>query len=354
MKRIFMNKLVLSIILASLLLSATGCRDSSLEDFDEAEVMSSAASSVTPTPSSEDETAQQLSIADSTAQPTLSEIELSNDLSGSISIDGSALMSAISDKIAEQFRKACPKMTIKTALSGTEEGISKFISGNIDICNTSRQLSVSEVQSAKTKGLDYVELKAAYDGVVIVVNKGNPVDTISLKEILSIWKPDSSLITWNEVNPKWPENDLMVFGPKANTGLIEFFTRHVLKTADNQIGIYTEVSSDNELIKNITGDNTAIGLTSFANYFNARDSIKALRVDFGSGAVLPDVESIKAGKYQQLSSPMYLYVSKVSLQKQEIKAFVQYYLQNASKIVTEAGYVPLSDKDYTEELAKIN
>jgi len=202
-------------------------------------------------------------------------------------------------------------------------------------------------------GAAYVVKEVAYDGVVIVVNKSNPVDSITLNEIKSIWNPDSVLMNWNEVNAKWPNNDLMVFGPKADTGIIEFFTKNVLHTTDNQIGVYTEVNSDKELVRCISGDNTAIGLTNFANYFNAKSSIKALKIDFGEGAVIPEIDSIKSGKYQLLSSPMYLYVSKASLQRTEVKAFIKYYLENASKTVTEAGYVPLSDTDYTSQLSAL-
>ncbi len=356
MKKNIINKVIIGSVAVSMVLSFTGCRDSSIDDdFNDADQMSTAATAAAASPSkAEDgEVSQQLSIADSTSSSSLSEIK-SEALTGSISIDGSALMSAISDRIAEQFRKACPGMTIKTALSGTEEGISKFLNQQLDICNTSRQLSSSEVNKAKAKGLDYVEFKVAYDGVVVVANKDNPVDTVTSSEIKAIWEPESSLITWKEVNPKWPENDLMVFGPKANTGLIEFFTKNVLKTNDNQIGVYTEVNSDKELVKSIEGDNTAIGLTGFANYFNSRSTIKALKVDFGSGPVTPDMDSIKNGKYQLLSSPMYLYVSKTAFQRTEVKVFIKYYLENASKIVTEAGYVPLAEKDYTEELKALN
>lgn len=338
-------------IVLSLLLTATACRDSSMEDdFNESAVISNATTATGAAVNTELDTSEQLSIGSATSGTALSDITLSKDLSGSINIDGSALMSAISDKIAEQFRTACPKMSIKIGVSGTEDGISKFSAQKIDICNTSRQLTAAEVSAAKATGVDFIELKVAYDGVVIAVNKDNPIDSITLKEVKSIWNPDSSIISWKEVNAKWPDNELLVFGPKANTGLIEFFTKSVLNTSGNQIGVYTEVSSDKELIKSLSGDNTSIGLTTFANYFNSKNSIKALKVDFGQGPVAPDIDSIKNGKYNDLSSPMYLYVSKTALQRIEVKAFVKYYLENASKIVTDAGYVPLADKDYSTQL----
>lgn len=330
----------------------TGCRDSFTdEDFDEASILPSY-NIITASTTPEDKTSNQLSTVTAT-QTDLLEITQSEDLNGLISIDGSLLMSTISDKIAEQFRKVYPEMSIKTGFSGTEEGIKLFIAQKLDICNTSRPLNSSEAANAKSKGADYIEFKVAYDGIVIVVNKSNPVDSISLNEIKAIWNPHSVLMNWNEVNEKWPDNKLMVFGSKADTEIIEFLTKNSLLTTDNQIGIYTEVNSDKELLKSLSDDNTAIGLTNFANYFNAKASIKALKIDFGEGAVIPDIDNIKSDKYQMMSIPMYLYVSKASLQKTSVKTFVTYYLKNASKIVTEAGYVPLSDQDYISQLSSI-
>ncbi len=351
-------KLLVGFSAISMLLFSAGCRDSSIDEAYEAAMQTTAASEVssgsaTPASTANDEVSGPQSIADSTTETVLSEITLSKDLTGTISIDGSAMMSSISDKLAEQFRKACPKMSITTGLSGTEEGIAKFLSQKLDICNTSRALNDSETADAKAKGIDYAVFKVAYDGIVIAVDKSNPVDTITVDEIKAIWEPDSAVMGWKEVNSNWPDNSLMVFGPKADTGLIEFFSTNILEATDGQIGIYTETASDKEFVKSIAGDTSAIGLTGFSNYFNAKSSIKALKVDFGSGPVTPDVDSIESGKYQQLSSPMYLYVAKTSLQKIETKAFVKYYLENAAKIVKEAGYVPLSEEDYQAQMSEI-
>lgn len=351
-------KLLVGFSAISMLLFSAGCRDSSIDDAYEAAIRTTAASkaasgSAAPAAAANDEVSGLQSISDSTTETALSEITLSKDLSGTISIDGSAMMSSISDKLAEQFRKACPKMSITTGLSGTEEGIAKFLAQKLDICNTSRALNDSETAAARAKGIDYAIFKVAYDGIVIAVDKDNPVDTITLDEIKAIWEPDSAVMEWKEVNSKWPDNSLMVFGPKADTGLIEFFSTNILNTADGQIGIYTETASDKEFVKSIAGDAAAIGLTGFSNYFNAKASIKALKVDFGSGPVTPDVDSIESGKYRQLSSPMYLYVTKTSLQKAETKAFIKYYLDNAAKIVKGAGYVPLPEADYQAQLSEI-
>ena len=45
----------------------------------------------------------------------------------------------------------------------------------------------------------------------------------------------------------------------------------------------------------------------------------------------------------RLSRPLYIYVNKKSLQRPEVRAFVEFYIDNASKLAEEVGYVPVPD-----------
>jgi phosphate transport system substrate-binding protein len=362
------------IILICSVIFFTGCRDSSIgpEDMAVASASTGNISDSKPTDST-----NQTTVSSSTAKSTesaadssttvksdqsfnaslegnnpdakLQEVDDSLNLKGKVLIDGSAMMSPISDKIAEAFRKVYPQMEIDVSMSGTNEGIVAFISGKTDICSTSRAFTDSEASDAKTHNLDFIQLKVAYDGIVIAVNKSNPVDSISLEEIRKIWMPDSTISNWNEVNSKWPDQDMMVYGPKSDTGLIDFFCNNILGTKNHEIGSYSETENDEELTKTIINDNTSIGIINFSNYFINKDKLKALKIDSGSGAVLPGIDTIKNGSYKILSSPMYLYVNKNSLSRKEVKAFVQYYLENASKIVMSAGYLPIEDSGYKSQ-----
>jgi phosphate transport system substrate-binding protein len=69
--------------------------------------------------------------------------------------------------------------------------------------------------------------------------------------------------------------------------------------------------------------------------------------------VLPDEATIRDGSYAPLSRPLYIYVKKSSLQRPEVRAFVDFYLKNAGGLASEVGYVPLPDQMYLDGLAKL-
>ena len=67
----------------------------------------------------------------------------------------------------------------------------------------------------------------------------------------------------------------------------------------------------------------------------------------------PTDENIREGKYKPLSRPLYIYVNKKSLKENKVvKSFVLFYLDNATQLVREEGYIPL--KDYEKQKKLIN
>ena len=51
---------------------------------------------------------------------------------------------------------------------------------------------------------------------------------------------------------------------------------------------------------------------------------------------------------------MFIYVNNFSLQREEVKTFVRYYLNNAAELAEEVGYVGLPEEDYQAQLAGLN
>ena len=60
-----------------------------------------------------------------------------------------------------------------------------------------------------------------------------------------------------------------------------------------------------------------------------------------------------SGAYQPLSRPIFIYVNAKSLQKPEVKAFVEFYNRNAERLVKEVKYVPLPAKAYSYNLETV-
>ena len=106
-------------------------------------------------------------------------------------------------------------------------------------------------------------------------------------------------------------------------------------------------------IQGVSGDKTSIGYFGYNFYEANQDKLKVVPIDNGTATVEPTLETIKDNSYSPLSRPLYVYVNKAYLDKPEVKAFVEFYLQNVASILPEVGYVALPQEKYDEQLKLI-
>ena len=109
----------------------------------------------------------------------------------------------ITEAVAEEFNKVHSKVRVNVAVSGTGGGFKRFTVGDTVISNASRPIKDSEAQAAADNGIEYLELRVAVDGLSVIVNPNNDfVDCLTVDALGNIWKPDSTVKTWKDVNPR--------------------------------------------------------------------------------------------------------------------------------------------------------
>ena len=98
------------------------------------------------------------------------------------------------------------------------------------------------------------------------------------------------------------------------------------------------------LVTGVAGDVNAIAFFGYAYYVENTDKLKAIEVDGGDGCVAPTDETINTNSYAPLSRPIFIYpdVNKAT-ERPELKAFVDFYLENTQALSAEVGYVALPD-----------
>jgi phosphate transport system substrate-binding protein len=275
-------------------------------------------------------------------------------LQGDIRIDGSSTVYPVTEAIAEEFRVEHPDVKITVGVSGTGGGFSKFCRGEIDINDASRPIKEQEAASCKSGNIQFVGLKVAYDGLVVVVNKENTwVNNITVDELEKIWEPGAQekITRWNQIRPEWPAEEFHLYGPGIASGTYDYFTEAIIGKSGSSRGDYTASEDDNVLVQGIAGDKHGLGFFGLAYYEENKDKLKLVPVNNGESAVLPSVETVKNGTYKPLSRPVFIYVSDSAAKRTEVEQFVKFYLENASVLVPDVGYIPLSDEEYERELS---
>lgn len=85
------------------------------------------------------------------------------------------------DELAAAYKKLNPDVTVEIQQSGSGAGIQSAIEGVCDIGMSSRELKDSEISAGLTPTV------MALDGIAVIVNKDNSVDTLSSEQIQSIY-----------------------------------------------------------------------------------------------------------------------------------------------------------------------
>jgi phosphate transport system substrate-binding protein len=267
-----------------------------------------------------------------------------------IKIDGSSTVFPITEAVAEEFQKANKGVKVTVGISGTGGGFKKFCRGETDLQDASRPILKKEMDACKEAGIEYFELPVAYDALTVMVNPKNDwVKTMTVAELKKIWEPaaQGKITKWNQVNPKWPDAPIKLYGAGSDSGTFDYFTEAVVGKAKSSRGDYTASEDDNVLVQGISNDKNALGYFGFAYYAENPTKLKAVAVDGGKGPVMPASETVENGTYNPLSRPIFIYVSKKSSAKPEVKAFVDYYLKNAAPLVKQVKYIPLPASAYT-------
>ena len=153
----------------------------------------------------------------------------SSNLTGSVMVDGSSTVFPITEAVAEEFFGVHSKVRVTVGESGTGGGFKKFLNDETDINDASRPIKSSELAKATEKGIEYIELPVAYDGIAIVVNKDNEfLESLTVEELSKIWSADSKVTKWSDVNPAWPAEDIKLYGPGAASGTFDYFIEVIL------------------------------------------------------------------------------------------------------------------------------
>jgi phosphate transport system substrate-binding protein len=264
-----------------------------------------------------------------------------------VTVDGSSTVFPITEAAAEDFQKAQRgKVRVTVGVSGTGGGFKKFCRGETDISGASRPILQKEIDACKAAGIRYVELPVAYDALTVVVHPQNSwAKNLTVAELKKIWEPGAQgkVNNWNQVRNGFPNAPLKLFGPGANSGTFDYFTEAIVGKTKSSRGDFTASEDDNVLVQGVSRDKNALGYFGYAYYAENKNKLKAVPVN----GVLPSEATVKNGTYSPLSRPIFIYVSSKSIDKPEVKQFVQFYLQNAAKFSQEVKYIPLPTSAYT-------
>ena len=276
-----------------------------------------------------------------------------DDGRGVITADGSSTVGPFVTKAAEDF-KAEQDIDVTVGISGTGGGFERFCAGETDLSNASRPIDEDEQVLCEDAGVEYVEFRVATDALTNVVNTENDwVTCLTVDQLNAIWEPGSKVANWNQVDPSFPDVPLKLYGAGTDSGTFDYFTGVINGEEGASRSDYSATEDDNVTVQGVSGDRGALGYFGFSYFEENQDTLEALEVDGGGGCVAPSIATAQDNSYTPLSRPLFVYAKQSSFDDSEdVRNFVKFMFDNNDSIATAAQFVPLSEDQIAEELAK--
>ena len=284
------------------------------------------------------------------------EAETGSGLSGAVVSDGSSTVAPLAEAAADLFRDVESGVNVTVATSGTGGGFKAFCADETDISNASRPIKDEEAAECEANGVEFTEIVIANDGLAVVVNPENDwADNLTVEQLNKIWAPEAEgvVMSWADVDPSFPDVPLALFGPGTDSGTFDYFTGEINGEEGAIRADYSPSEDDNIIVQGVAGEEGGLGFFGLSYVEENADVIKAVTVE----GVYPTVETVQDGSYTPLGRPLFIYVSNASYtDKPQVKAFVDFFVENSVSIAEAALFVPLTEEQITtaaEELASL-
>ena len=264
------------------------------------------------------------------------------ELSGKVSIDGSSTVQPFAEAASEFFGEEQPGVQVTVSGAGTGAGFERFCAGETDISDASRPIEDDETEACEKGGITPSEVQVANDGIAIIAHESFPVSCVKTSDLKKLLAPKSKINNYSELGGEWPDQEVSFFTPGEESGTFDFFTEFVLETdGEERADKVQKSANDNQIMTGVSGTEGALAYVGFS-YAEEAEGIKILEVDAGDGCVAPSAQTIQDGSYKPLSRPLFMYASQKSIQKPEVKGFMDFTLENAERIAEAAKIVPMT------------
>ena len=281
---------------------------------------------------------------------------------GDIITAGSSTVFPLSERMAELFQQEGYTGNVTVDIIGTGAGFERFCTaGESDISNASRKIKDSEKEACTAIGREAIEFRVGTDALAVVVSADNDFITALTKEQLG--KIFTGQFTkWNEVDAAFPAEDILVYGPGADSGTFDYFNEAVVAplylNADGKADVAAGEEAllalegaqfsedDNVLVQGVEGSKYAIGYFGFAYFSENSGALKAVAVE----GVEPNQGTVDDGTYP-LARPLFIYSDATILtEKPQVAAFIYFYLSNVNDNIVDVGYFPAPAADLQASL----
>ncbi|MBS3900474.1 MAG: PstS family phosphate ABC transporter substrate-binding protein [Dethiobacter sp.] len=268
--------------------------------------------------------------------------------SGSYQIKGSDSEVNVVQSLVEAFYEINPNVEFSVTGGGSGVGISALTAGEIDVANSSRPMSDSEIESARANGVEPIPIVFAMDGLAVIIHADNQVENLTVEQVGKIFAGE--ITNWSEVGGA--DSPISLYGRQSNSGTYVFFRERVVK------GDYSpakkNMNGNSQIVEGVRADVSGIGYVAMG-FIQGTTGIKAVglaETAAGPFVTPTELDRVKAGEYV-LTRPLYQYYG--GQPTGALLQFLEFVLSAEGQlIIEEAGFLPATAEFMQENRAYLN
>lgn len=239
---------------------------------------------------------------------------------------------------AERYMALHPQVGIAVTGGGTGTGIAALCNGTVQIANASRLMTAEEEETARRNGLSPMRFTVARDAIAVVVHPSNPVSTLSLPQLSSIYT--GRLRRWTEVGGD--DRPMVLLSRESNSGTYVYFMERVLrlgvKSAMDLFSPDTLLMPSSEGIGVEVRENpNAIGYDGLG-YVTGDQKVLPISLATGGTPVPPSAATVRDGTYP-VARPLFMYTA--APPEGALKEYLDWIAGEGQSLVAGLGFVPL-------------
>jgi len=280
----------------------------------------------------------------------ISPVQIASSAEGTVKLVGSSLLYDLTRLINREFTTLFANAKVETAYAGNTAGWAAFCAGEADVLAATRQPTEEELAQCQANGVTPFTLDLGYQALLIAVPAEADwvecLDSTTAAALLRAGTDETpAASTWRDVNPDWPDRDLLLVAPPRQTGETDFLVSRLI--GDLSFAVRTDMVEDDDPLYRAQGvANTDNGLTYlwWTDFQGSTADVKLLSVDAGQGCVAPSAETFADGSYP-LTFPVRYYVNQAAFDNALLRAYLWHFFDETS-IETLARY-PFAGFDFT-------
>jgi phosphate transport system substrate-binding protein len=255
-------------------------------------------------------------------------VDVPANVQGVVNLNGSSVVFPLVRSLNDTFTPRYSGVTINATGFGNEVGYRALCSDAVDMIGATRLATEAEAEACQAAGIQTLVVPIGYKAMTVLVSAENTfAQCFSLDDVRTIFSAATSPTRWSDVDPDFPELELLTITPRSGAIDTDFVLARVAGEDIAPVRRQDAVENDSAQYRATATQNVAGGVTfiPFADFEQTTAAVRAVAIDAGNGCVAPSAESIADGSYA-LATPLYLVFNLNSFARPEIRAYVWYVL----------------------------